>query len=820
MAQEATEFENMPKRVVPRRRAKDMVSKVIADMTTDHTLPMKRKKRSMKKPRDPNMPRLIEQKQQNETAPCLKDSEACTSEPFPDVKMELMEVDLGKKSIAVVGFEGVSGSKIPLQDIEELTNFKTIQFGMYVCEFCSTRLKNYSDYTSHIATHNECHSVCCMCPLPETPFSITAFSKHAITHFEAINGVYNCRFCTEKTRTNKSFELIQHLYYYCPNIPKCLICICPLADGETVDSHRQERHKRLMERFLCVYCLSGFPSLTFLEQHVCKTTYRCICDLCVIFNSPEEADAHTATNNSEDHSILIPVQKKDDLVNKIQYVINPHAMDIKQYNEEAKKRFFRNTSQTPRSSVSPVESNPAKDTEVPKLVQTTPQSNAEPPTTSIARVSKVVPPMPNRYPYPSLAMKERMAKESSQMKVVVPKNPCFQLVFSPKPQFQNESQERGFPEPFNNRPRRVELMHGSLKSSPGNRFMSNRRVDEMNSYRQLQHGQLALTNPSARFRCPISCCKGHQMEFDLLKVMEHLEMDHFTDKAIEHHHVPRNCTLCVCRFCMLTFESRTHFEVHIQCHTSSHQIVKNCPDCSFIIEDGAAFINHRMGGSSWYCRQCDSQFSTEIGFFYHVATRTDHGEIFYFCKGCEVGNTQPESVIQHISMNVCSQRAELGFLLASSLRHRPLLITKYKDLLGKYEINCEKRMATGSCKQTTSFVIKGQRLILRNCCGRLHNFDENDDDFNDPWTSMEAPVNADTFLTIQRISPGVPEWHLCLPNEPCILPNFKPKSVLRKMANQLLGRVPVRRTALAVPGPTVIRRKEVSSEVITIDDED
>lgn len=40
------------------------------------------------------------------------------------------------------------------------------------------------------------------------------------------------------------------------------------------------------------------------------------------------------------------------------------------------------------------------------------------------------------------------------------------------------------------------------------------------------------------------------------------------------------------------------------------------------------------------------------------------------------------------------------------------------------------------------------------------------------------------------------------------------------MANQLLGRVPVRRTALTAPGPTVIRRKEILSEVITIDDED
>ena len=430
-------------------------------------------------------------------------------------------------------------------------------------------------------------------------------------------------------------------------------------------------------------------------------------------------------------------------------------MDVKQYNEEAKKRFFSNKSPTPRSSVSPVDSNSSRDTDAPILVPAVRKVNPESQVHATSRIVKAAPPLANRYPYPSLAMKERMAKESSQMKVVVPKNPCFQLVFSPKPQFQNESQERGFPEPFNTRPRRIDIMHNTLKST-GTRFLNSTRMDETNSYRQLQHGQLSLTNPSSRFRCPIAGCKGHHMEFDLLKIMEHLEIEHFSDKNIEHHHVPRNCTLCVCRFCMLTFESRTHFEVHIQCHMSSHQVIKNCPDCSFIIEDGTSFINHRMGGSSWYCRQCDSQFSTEIGFFYHVATRTDHGEIFYFCKGCDVGNTQPESVIQHISMNVCSQRAELGFLLVSSLRHRPLLITKYKDLITKYEINCGKRMATGSCKQTTSFVVKGQRLILRNCCGRLHNFDENDDDFNDPWTSMEAPVTADTFLTIQRISPGVP----------------------------------------------------------------
>lgn len=164
-----------------------MVSKVIADMT-DQTMsgPVRKRKRQMRRPRDPNMPRLIEQRQQNETIPNLKDSEACTSEPFPEVKIELTEV-VSPKPSTINGFEGVSGSKIPLQDIEELTNFKTIESGMYVCEFCSTRLKNYSDYTNHIATHNECHSVCCMCPLPDTPFSITAFSKHAVTHFEAVS---------------------------------------------------------------------------------------------------------------------------------------------------------------------------------------------------------------------------------------------------------------------------------------------------------------------------------------------------------------------------------------------------------------------------------------------------------------------------------------------------------------------------------------------------------------------------------------------------------------------------------------------------------
>ena len=204
MAQEATELENIPKRsklgfsqsfgivdllisVVPRRRAKDMVSKVIADMTTDQTMssPVKKKRKPMKRPRDPNMPRLIEQRP-HETIPNLKDSEACTSEPFPDIKIELMEVVSTERN-AVDGLEGISGPKIPLQDIEELTDFKAIQFGMYVCEFCSTRLKNYSEYTTHVVTHNECHSVCCMCSLPDTPFSITAFSKHAVTHFEAVS---------------------------------------------------------------------------------------------------------------------------------------------------------------------------------------------------------------------------------------------------------------------------------------------------------------------------------------------------------------------------------------------------------------------------------------------------------------------------------------------------------------------------------------------------------------------------------------------------------------------------------------------------------
>lgn len=76
---------------------------------------------------------------------------------------------------------------IKLSEIIELNQSQQIGNGMYECDTCSIKLEDYEQYVDHVTEHIECHAVCALCPIPNEPFSTTAYAQHIITHYSKVS---------------------------------------------------------------------------------------------------------------------------------------------------------------------------------------------------------------------------------------------------------------------------------------------------------------------------------------------------------------------------------------------------------------------------------------------------------------------------------------------------------------------------------------------------------------------------------------------------------------------------------------------------------
>uniref|UniRef100_A0A7E4URV0 C2H2-type domain-containing protein n=1 Tax=Panagrellus redivivus TaxID=6233 RepID=A0A7E4URV0_PANRE len=659
--------------------------------------PVRGARKRKQKPTEPdwkNRPRLVTQEEEKMDTAALVASTS-TAAPAVSSPKASFKVILPKNRPNHLEYPSLAselddfeGPKVSFTEAG-ITSFD-IQLTGLPCSLCSHRTSTLGELERHLSLHPENFESCSLCASSDQ-FSMEGFSEHLLSHFIREPPYLVCLFCNVKLSKVHS-DAVQHLLYYCPALPSCLLCGDDIENNDSV-KHRQTVHNKLMHRFCCVSCLKGFASLTNFANHNCMIAYRCVCDLSVAYTDREDFEVHlNAAVLSDDkiHSLLVP-----DTRNHVRRVYFINVASIA--GETIERKEWRNYGFLGVGREK-VKLGPGfeklKDQYLGLESQVSPYRRPMPQ----ARPIRVPPPQP-----PQFVLTRPRVRVPVVPQRVAPAN------WNPNPgaiRILRPKAPLNLPRPT-----------GGITINPG----ASIRVVAPRVYLNNKDSPLLHCN---------HCDAQFRRVFDLA---EHVERLHNKDMSLSDK-VPIGAMLNVCRPCRIVFESPTQYRAHMKQHEVMGQYFLNCGCCSFVGNTIGSIRHHQTTAKFWGCLPCRVRFTDERSFFYHVVLKK-HAKIFFFCKTCNLGCTDVGLVVTH--QRTCSG-TDIGMIILNTLRYRPLDKVYYESITPKMALGYNR---TNCCRPNCTLFATSSVYVLESCCCCLHNTP-----INAPYLKdMEWP-NGEEFL--------------------------------------------------------------------------
>uniref|UniRef100_A0A8R1HYY6 C2H2-type domain-containing protein n=1 Tax=Caenorhabditis japonica TaxID=281687 RepID=A0A8R1HYY6_CAEJA len=153
-----------------------------------------------------------------------------------------------------------------------------------------------------------------------------------------------------------------------------------------------------------------------------------------------------------------------------------------------------------------------------------------------------------------------------------------------------------------------------------------------------------------KFKCA-QCSNAYYTNGSLQVHIQGHKQDAGAQSCGETYGLPVNCAAFICRNCCIVFENQRKYDEHTKIHGDTIHACNHCSGIAFNLVTIANHMNaHNNRAVTYGCGTCTVKFHSDLALMDHLHITHDV-KLFYFCKVCGFGSTDPDRVVNHMSVH-------------------------------------------------------------------------------------------------------------------------------------------------------------------------